>query len=123
MTFSDAGVVRIRPRRARRVVMTMKTLQQIQNEVSYWHNDVFGPGRPLPTAKKCLEEASELHVAAKRLNWSEIRNECADVAIAVLALAAIGGFSLDTAIEEKLQQLRDPSRNQQQRDIERGITR
>lgn len=94
----------------------------VQEAVSLWHCLVFSGRGPLATAKKCLEEASELHCEAKTLeSYQNISNdsseiasqkvkvveEAADTAIVCYALAGMLQADLDSAIRDKIQKLRN----------------
>ena len=99
----------------------MSTTQQLCHE---WHSNAFEKRKPLVVAKKILEEASELHIAAKEepTNWDEILKECADTAIGLYALAGMADRSLDEAIADKIVILRERGRDEQRRrDRERGM--
>ena len=92
----------------------------IQKQIGEWHRATFSGRRPLATAKKALEEASELHVAAKHGSTVTISEECADVAIVLFALAEMCDFDLGEVVLEKLEILKLRP-DQKERDRERGI--
>lgn len=106
-------------------------MKELVAQVKHWHEATFTGRSPLKTAKKVLEEASELHIAIKAdvtLDrgpglWHArkfLRDEMADVVICVMALASFYDMDLQDAVEKKLVELQCRV-NQQERDTERGI--
>lgn len=95
----------------------------LQGEIMQWHHEVFSGRRPLATAKKLLEEASECHVAAKGepIDWFAVIAEAADTAIICYVLAGMAGADLEGAMRRKLAILVARGPEQKQRDVERGI--
>lgn len=105
-------------------------MSNLQKEIAKWHALMFPKRTPRITAKKILEEASELHVSARpdeqgqygRHRIDSIIKECADVVITCYAMAIMFDENLDQAIYEKLETLNNKDRNQVERDLERGLT-
>ena len=99
------------------------TRLDIQRRVWEWHQKIFSGRRPLTTAKKILEEASELHVEAKKepLDIGALSEEIADVVIACYALASMVEVELEPSIDAKLAILLARKLTQKERDRERGI--
>lgn len=96
---------------------------ELQEEIMRWHREIFSGRRPLATAKKLLEEASECHVAAKGepINWAAVIEEAADTAIICYVLAGMADADLEAAMRSKLAILVARGSEQKQRDQERGI--
>lgn len=75
-----------------------------QQQVGEWHRRTFSDCEPARLRKKLYEEWSEanyeLRVAGYR-NGARLRDEIADVAIVLMAIADRCGFDLQQAIDDK----------------------
>lgn len=95
-------------------------MSDLQATIMEWHKKTFSGRRPLATAKKLLEEASECHVAAKNGDLVSMAEEAADCAIVCFVLADMAGKDLESLIHAKLGILAERT-DQKERDRERGI--
>ncbi len=92
----------------------------IQVEIAEWHRATFGSERIIDRLiLKLREEIKELNLDLDARSDSA-REEMADVAIVLYAMADRLDFDLDTLIRGKLARVK--ARDQVARDAERGIT-
>jgi phosphoribosyl-ATP pyrophosphohydrolase len=112
-------------------------MEQLIQDMREWHEATFPNRDPLKTAKKVLEEASELHIAVKEDVYQESRkdrqsrpgllyagrrisDEIADVMICAMVLSTFFDMDLESVVLERLAVVKE-RKNQPERDKARGI--
>ena len=87
------------------------SMQQLQQDISEWHDRNFGPWPDWMAALVVSEEAGEVSRAVLKRKtghrgtyeeWTaELRKEIGDVIIGLAYLASIEGFDLEQAIQDR----------------------
>ncbi len=80
-------------------------MKELQNQITKWGQETFDRPSPLALAVRGNKEMAELvsHLLNKPDEFSEIAEECADVAFFLLQICGLLGFDLIEEIEDKFE--------------------